>query len=57
MYTTAFTLAFIFTLLTCLGVIFMKWLLMQVGISFFAVVLVVMSLICLLIVGEKEHGK
>lgn len=35
----------------------MKWLIAQVGISFFAVVLIVMSLIFLLIVEEKEHGK
>lgn len=57
MYTSAFTLAFLFTLLTCLGVIFMKWIIAQVGISFFAVVLVVMSLIFLLIAGDKKHGE
>ena len=57
MYTSAFTLAFVFTILACVGVIFMKWIIAQVGISFFAVVLIVMSLIFLLIAGEKEHGK
>lgn len=57
MYTTAFTLAFIITLLACLGVIFMKWIIAQVGISFFAVVLVVMSLIFILIAGDKKYGE
>ena len=58
LYTSAFILAFIFTLLTCLGVIFMKWLIMQVGVTFFALILVIMSFIFVLIIqGEKENGE
>lgn len=57
MYTSAFILAFIFTLLICVGVVFMKWLILQVGITFFALILIVMSLIFLLIAGEKENGR
>lgn len=57
MYTSAFILAFVFTLVICVGVIFMKWIILQVGITFFALVLVVMSLVFLLIAGEKENGR
>lgn len=57
MYTSAFILSFVFTLVICVGVIFMKWLILQVGATFFALVLVVMSLIFLLIAGEKENGR
>lgn len=57
MYTSAITLAFIMTLTICLGVIFMKWIFAQVGITFFALILVIMSLIFLIITGEKENGK
>lgn len=57
MYTSAITLAFITTLLICLGVIFLKWIIVQVGVTFFAMMLVVMSLIFLIITGEKENGK
>lgn len=57
MYTSAITLAFIMTLTICLGVVFMKWIFAQVGITFFALILVIMSLIFLIITGEKENGK
>ena len=57
MYTSAITLAFIMTLAICLGIIFMKWIIVQVGVTFFALILVIMSLIFLIILGEKENGK
>ena len=56
-YTSAIALAFIMTLVICVGIIFMKWIFAQVGITFFALVLVIMSMIFLIIVGEKENGK
>lgn len=57
MYTSAIVVAFICTLLICVGVIFMKWIIAQVGVTFFAVILIVMSLISLIVTGDKENGK
>lgn len=57
MFTSAITLSFFVTLLICLFVILLKWIIVQVGVTFFALVLIVMSLVFMIITGVKENGK
>ena len=57
MFTSAIILSFFVTLLICLFVILLKWIIVQVGVTFFAMVLVVMSLVFMIITGVKENGK
>ena len=57
MFTSAITLSFFVTLLICLFVILLKWIIVQVGATFFAMVLIVMSLVFMIITGVKENGK
>ena len=57
MFTSAIILSFFVTLLICLFVILLKWIIVQVGVTFFAMVLVVMSLVFMIITGEKKNGK
>ena len=57
MFTSAIILSFFVTLLICLFVILLKWIIVQVGVTFFAMVLVVMSLVFMIISGVKENGK
>ena len=57
MFTSAITLSFFVTLLICLFVILLKWIIVQVGVTFFAMVLIVMALVFMIITGVKENGK
>ena len=57
MFTSAIILSFFVTLLICLFVILLKWIIVQVGVTFFALVLIVMSLVFMIITGVKENGK
>ena len=57
MYTSAFAVAFIVTLIICMGIIFMKWIIMNIGAALFALILIIMTLISLLIIGERENGE
>ena len=57
MFTSAIILSFFVTLLICLFVILLKWIIVQVGVTFFAMVLIVMSLVFMIITGVKENGK
>ena len=57
MFTSAIILSFFVTLLICLFVILLKWIIVQVGVTFFAMVLIVMSLVFMIITGEKKNGK
>lgn len=55
MYITGFALALICTLCFCLTAILIKWVITSVGVTFFALVLILMSLIFLLIIGDKNE--
>ena len=57
MFTSAIILSFFVTLLICLFVILLKWIIVQVGVTFFAMVLIVMALVFMIITGAKENGK
>ena len=57
MFTSAIILSFFVTLLICLFVILLKWIIVQVGVTFFAMVLIVMALVFMIITGVKENGK
>ena len=53
MYITGFVLALICTLMFCLAAILIKWVITQIGVTFFAFVLILMSLIFLIIRDKK----
>ena len=48
-------LAFFFSLIMCLGLILMKWIISQVGATIFFMVLFVMIAVCLLVKGDQEE--
>lgn len=57
MFTTAFSLAVICTVLICLGILLIKWIIFQVGAVIFAVILLVMCLVLLLAMENKHYGE
>ena len=50
-------LAFFFSLIMCLGLILMKWIISQVGATIFFMVLFVMIAVCLLVKGDQENDE
>ena len=50
-------LAFFFSLIMCLGLILMKWIISQVGATIFFMVLFVMIAVCLLVKGDEEYDE
>ena len=48
-------LAFFFSLLMCLGLILMKWIISQIGATIFFMVLFLMMSVILLAMGDREH--
>ena len=50
-------LAFFFSLIMCLGLILMKWIISQVGATIFFMVLFLMIAVCLLVKGDQENDE
>ena len=50
-------LAFFFSLIMCLGLILMKWIITQVGATIFFMVLFLMIAVCLLVKGDQEYDE
>ena len=50
-------LAFFFSLIMCLGLILMKWIISQVGATIFFMVLFLMIAVCLLVKGDQEYDE
>ena len=50
-------LAFFFSLIMCLGLILMKWIISQVGATIFFMVLFLMIAVCLLVKGDEEYDE
>ena len=48
-------LAFFFALMMCLGLILMKWIITQIGVTVFFLVLFAMVALCLLAKGEQDY--
>lgn len=57
MYMVGFALVFGITLLMCFCVAVIKWVIAQVGATFFAVILFIVSTLFLLVTGESENEK
>jgi len=54
---TALILGFFSTLLLCLGIILMKWILTQVGITVFVMLLFLLTAVFVLAIGDKKHDE
>jgi hypothetical protein len=57
MFTTAVILSLVSTLAICTVAIYIKWVIVHVGATVFAMLLLVMSMIFLLVLGDKKYGK
>ncbi len=55
MFTAAFSFALLCTVLMCVGIILIKWVVSQVSVVIFTVILLVMSLIFLIVIEEKHY--
>ena len=47
--------AFFFSLLMCLGLILMKWIITQIGVTIFSLILFLMIAMFLLAMGDQEN--
>ena len=57
MYLVGFIFVFGITLLMCLAVAIIQWVIAQVGAVFFAVILAIMSALFLIVQKEKKNEK
>lgn len=57
MYFVTFVLALLSSWLFCLGIILTKWILDQVGITVFVMILAGMSMVLLLAIGDRKHDE
>jgi uncharacterized membrane protein YhaH (DUF805 family) len=48
--------AFFFAIFMCLGIILMKWIISQLGVTLFVLVLFLMVAIFLLAMGDEKYG-
>jgi 4-hydroxybenzoate polyprenyltransferase len=57
MYFVTFVLALLSSWLFCLGIILTKWILDQIGITLFVMILAGMMMVIVLAIGDKEHDE
>ena len=57
MYFVTFVLALLSSWLFCLGIILTKWILDQIGITLFVVILAGMMMVIVLAIGDKKHDE
>jgi hypothetical protein len=51
----AIFVAFFFALLMCLGLILVKWIILQLGATLFSLIVFLMISVFLLAIGDREH--
>ena len=55
MHIASIILALICTIFLCMGIILVKWIIAQLGAAVFAVLLLVMSVIFMMLIGDEDN--